>query len=138
MAENPLFLQVIQLFDEQEFFACHDVLEELWTDSLDDNRQFLQGLIHAAVSLFHFGEGNLGGARKMYESTLRYLGPYQPDYQGLDLTGFLRAYSLCFEELAQPHEAYPAHVALDLSLIPALGDYVRASQSLTEGDHEHT
>ena len=91
------YLEGIRLFNEREFFACHDVLEELWTDTLGPERTFYQGLIHAAVSLFHFEEGNLGGARKMYDSTNRYLSPFAPAFMGLDLAGFLRDYQICFQ-----------------------------------------
>ncbi|MGB0742301.1 MAG: DUF309 domain-containing protein, partial [Planctomycetaceae bacterium] len=52
----------VKLFNEGEFFACHDVLEDLWTEQVCPERTFLQGLIQLAVALHHFEEGNLGGA----------------------------------------------------------------------------
>jgi predicted metal-dependent hydrolase len=96
------------------------VLEELWNETLGTEREFYQGLIHAAVALFHFGEGNLGGARKMYRSAVRYLAPYQPRYYGVDLDQFLKQLQRCFDELIRPHESYPAGLALDESLIPTI------------------
>jgi predicted metal-dependent hydrolase len=117
---DPRFRTAIELFNRHEFFACHDVLEELWNETLGDEREFYQGLIHAAVALFHFGEGNLGGARKMYGSALRYLAPYPPRYRGVDLDRLVSGLRTCFEELLQPHAAYPHSLTLDEARIPLI------------------
>lgn len=112
--------EAVSLFNAQEFFACHDVLEDLWSETLDDNRDFLQGLIHAAVALFHFTEGNLGGARKMHDSTLQYLQAYGPMHGGIDLQRFRAEFDICFAPLLGGHAAYPEHVRIDESRIPQL------------------
>lgn len=114
------FRHAIELFNEREFFACHDVLEELWNETLGPEREFYQGLIHAAVALFHFDGGNLGGARKMYGSALRFLAPYRPQYSGVDLDQFVCRLQACFRELAEPRDSYPAGLRLDDNLIPTI------------------
>ena len=114
------FQEGIQLFNEREFFACHDILEEIWNETFGRERDFYQGLIHAAVSLFHFEGGNLGGARKMHDSTVRYLSPYRPQFQGIDVSAFLIAYETCFSELLGPHQTYPGDVVLNPDLIPSI------------------
>lgn len=131
---DPRFQEAIRLFDDAEFFACHDLLEEIWSETLDESRQFLQGLIHAAISLFHFGERNLGGARKMCDSTRRYLSPFLPVYAGIDLDGFLQAYVECFQELLDIQSGYPEHVQLNLELIPRLGAFCIADASSERED----
>ncbi len=110
----------IRLLNAGEFFACHDVLEELWSDTLGPERSFYQGLIHAAVSLFHFEEGNLGGARKMYDSTIRYLKPYAPQFMELDLARFLTDYQTCFQPLLDAGSTWPAGLVLDADTLPLL------------------
>ena len=66
MSQYPeKYLEGIRLFNEQEFFECHEVLEELWSETLGDEKKFYQGLIQAAVALFHFGNENLGGAQTL-------------------------------------------------------------------------
>ena len=93
----------------------------MWTDTPGPERAFYQGLIQASVALFHFGEGNLGGARKLYESARGYLGPYRPRFQGLDVERFLGDLRHCFESLlAAPAGRYPAHVRLEPERIPRL------------------
>jgi hypothetical protein len=117
---DPRFPEAVDLFNRREFFACHDALEELWNETLGPEREFYQGLIHAAVALFHFGEGNLGGAKKMYGSALHYLAPYQPRYCGVDLDRLAADMETCFAELLRPHAAYPQGLTLDESRIPAI------------------
>ena len=86
LASTPATLgEAVWLFNEREYFACHDVLEELWGETLGEDRDFYQGLLHAAVSLFHLSEGNPAGARKMHASSLRYLADYGSWFQGANL-----------------------------------------------------
>ncbi len=80
------FGDAVQLFNEREFFACHDVLEELWGATLGEDRDFYQGMLHVAVSLFHLSEGNPAGARKMHVSSLKYLASYGDQFYGIDLS----------------------------------------------------
>jgi uncharacterized protein len=117
--EDPRFEEAIELFNAREFFACHDVLEEIWSEA-SEGREFYQGLIHAAVALFHFGEGNLGGARKMAASTIRYLTPYRTGRCGVDVAALLDDFAACFCELLGPHSQYPAGLQLDVARIPVI------------------
>lgn len=110
--------QGVDLFNAGEFYACHDVLEELWSELLTADRTFYQGMIHAAVALFHFEGGNLGGARKMYRSTLAYLGPYAPSHAGLDVESFLQAFEACFAELAALRDPRDTSVMLHAERVP--------------------
>ncbi len=117
---DPRYLKGIELFNQREFFECHDELEEVWTETLGPEREFYQGLIHAAVCLFHFEGSNLGGARKMYDSCCRYLEPYGDHYFGIDLARLLSELEYCFRELLKPHTSYPTGVTLDQDEIPEI------------------
>ena len=114
------YLKGIQLFNEEEFFECHDELEELWSETMGEERKFLQGLIQAAVALFHFGNENLGGARKMYLAACEKLTPYGTKYMGLHLEKFLADFQFCFQELLDAKEAYPDHVRLLDERVPQM------------------
>jgi predicted metal-dependent hydrolase len=121
MSEYPeKYLEGIRLFNEEDFFECHEVLEELWSETLGDEKRFYQGLIQAAVALFHFGNENLGGARKLYESARAKLDPYRPAYQGLDVEKFLAEMKYCFQELLESAQMYPAGVELSDDRIPTI------------------
>lgn len=117
---HPLYLQGIALFNEEDFFEAHEVWEELWTEIIGPDKKFYQGLIQAAVALLHFGNENLGGARKVYESARKYLEAYAPEHQGLNLTQFLEDFRYCFEELLQATDTYPEGVALRDERIPKI------------------
>lgn len=113
------YLEGLRLFNDEEFFACHDALEEVWTETVGEEKRFYQGLIHAAVSLFHFENGNLGGARKMHASSLKYLEPYGKHYQGIDVETLAAQLWFCFRELREATAA-SADLRLDRSLIPKI------------------
>jgi predicted metal-dependent hydrolase len=112
--------QGIQLFNDREYFACHDVFEDYWTELVCPERTFFQGVIQAAVALFHFEEGNLGGALRMYRSATAYLSPWAPEFDGFDVERLLRGMEICFAELDQPHQSYPSHVRFNSALVPEL------------------
>jgi len=114
------YLNGIRLFNEQEFFECHDVLEELWSETLGDPHLFLQGLIQAAVGMFHFGNGNLGGARKMYGAARSKLDQYPSPYWGIDLSRFLDEFEFCFQEILAAGSSYPDGVELRDERIPVI------------------
>jgi predicted metal-dependent hydrolase len=117
---DPRIDEGIRLFNAGEFFACHDVLEDFWTEQIGPEKPFFQGLIQAAVALYHFEEGNLGGAKRMSVSSRAYLSPFAPTCGGIDVAKLLADMDACFSELCLPHEGYPSHVALQPELIPRI------------------
>ena len=50
---DPRFQDAIRLFNTQEWYAAHDVLEELWHETADPERRCLQGLLQVAVAQLH-------------------------------------------------------------------------------------
>ncbi|MSR57680.1 MAG: DUF309 domain-containing protein [Planctomycetaceae bacterium] len=114
------YLEGLRLFNDEEFFESHEVLEDLWSETQDERKKFYQGLIQAAVALLHFGNENLGGAKKVYTSCRKYLEPYRPVYEGLDLAKFLDELQFCFQELIDNQEAYPAGVKLRDERVPKI------------------
>ncbi len=114
------YLEGIRLFNEEDFFECHEVLEELWSETLGREKKFYQGLIQAAVALFHFGNENLGGARKLYQASREKLDPFRPLFQGLDVDKFLAEMKFCFQELLESAQMYPAGVELSDERIPTI------------------
>lgn len=81
---HRLFRRGIELFNEEEFFECHEVLEELWTFSQQPDRWFLQALIHFAVGFYHHGRGNRNGATRQLHKGLIKLSSYLPSWDGIN------------------------------------------------------
>jgi len=104
---HPKYLEGIELFNVCEFFEAHEAWEELWQEDFGPARKFYQGLIQAAVSLHHFGNGNIRGAKKVYFGSCGYLEPYRPHYLGLDLDKFLTEMKTCFGEVIAATEEFP-------------------------------
>jgi uncharacterized protein len=114
------YLEGIRLFNEEEFFECHDVLEEIWSECQGEEKSFLQGLIQASVALFHFGNENYGGAKKLYVTSLKRLDTYGDDYMGIQLARFREDFRRCFAELMGSPEAYPTGLMLQDDLVPKI------------------
>lgn len=114
------YIEGLKLFNAEDFFEAHEVLEELWTETHDERRKFYQGLIQASVALLHFGNENFGGAKKVYESSRKYLETYRPAYEGLDLDKFLTDMQHCFQELLDCRETYPTTIQLRDERVPKI------------------
>lgn len=84
------YLKFFELFNERDFYECHEVLEDLWMETVEDSRAYYQGLIQTATAFYHLENGNLAGARKLFESGLKYLEPYPDRYLGFDLGPYRR------------------------------------------------
>jgi predicted metal-dependent hydrolase len=110
----------LRLFNDEEFFDCHDVLEELWSETVGTERKFLQGLIQASIALFHFGNENFGGAKKLYFSAMKNLEPHGHEFMGIKLGEFLQDFQRCFQELLDNTEIYPTTVAIRDELVPKI------------------
>src|SRR5438477_916268 len=95
-AYDSRYLGGILFFNERDFFEAHEVWESLWMHCAGPERRFVQGLIQAAVALYHFGNGNLRGAVKLYHSGRDYMQRYGSPYLGLDSAAFWGQMERCF------------------------------------------
>jgi predicted metal-dependent hydrolase len=69
------------------FFEAHEELEIAWRAASPDERDFYQGLVHAAVAWYQAGRGNTVGATRQLEKGLRRLERYEPEHRGVDVAG---------------------------------------------------
>jgi len=82
--EDPRFVAFVDHFNgDQDYFECHEVMEELWLDNGRD--PVLQGLLQAAVGLYHWRNDNRAGAVKLFAGSLRKLAGAPAVLHGLDL-----------------------------------------------------
>jgi uncharacterized protein len=76
--------QAVELFNRQEFFECHEVLEDLWRPlPPGPEKQFLQGFLQIGVGFHHLKNGNYTGAKNLLMAGLEKLDAVaaQPAYQ---------------------------------------------------------
>ena len=116
---DALYLKGIEHFNACDYFEAHEVWEEVWTEYRGPSRKFYQGLIQAAVALHHYGNGNIRGAKKVFQSSRKYLEEYRPVHMGLDLDKFLPQFEGCFAEVMASEEEFP-NIELDPDLIPEI------------------
>jgi predicted metal-dependent hydrolase len=98
-AYDPRYLAGVVCFNQHDYFEAHEVWEDLWAESHGLERRFYQGLIQAAVGLFHFTGGNLGGAVKLYRTSREYMAPCGSPFLGLDVGAFWLQMEACFRPL---------------------------------------
>lgn len=87
---DELLRRGIQLFNNREFFECHETLEEAWKPERGPRRLFLQALIHLAVGFYHCQRGNPAGADRQIRKGLRKLAGYLPLCEGIDTARLYR------------------------------------------------
>jgi predicted metal-dependent hydrolase len=90
-AERNLYLEGIRLFNDREFFAAHEVWENLWRAGEGIEREYFQGLLQCAVALEHYRRGNARGVASLYSSYRRHFSAVPERFMGLDVEKFLEA-----------------------------------------------
>jgi predicted metal-dependent hydrolase len=94
------YVEYIELFNERNFYDCHEVLEELWLDYEGPARRFYQGLIHLASAYLLLLRGNMRGCHARFKSTLDYFADYPAHYLGLNLDPLRRNVQMWLSRLS--------------------------------------
>ena len=99
----------IQLFNDEQFFQCHEVLEEAWTPERGQRQLFLQALIHLAVGFYHCQRANPVGAGRQLRKGLGKLDTFLPSCEGIDTARLHRETLAALEriEAGTPLFTYP-------------------------------
>src|SRR6266550_2218490 len=84
-APPPLLLQGIAQFNRGEYFEQHETLELLWRAEPRDVRRLYQGILQIGVAFYHLRRRNHHGTVYMLTRGPRYLAPFAPHCQGVDV-----------------------------------------------------
>jgi hypothetical protein len=79
------FRRGLEQFNSREFFDAHESWEEIWLNSPEPHKTFLQGIIQISAAFHHYTYGNMKGTRSLLEAGLRRVGPFPPQYAGIHL-----------------------------------------------------
>ncbi|MFL5921635.1 MAG: DUF309 domain-containing protein [Gaiellaceae bacterium] len=79
----------LDLIRRGEYFAAHEVLEDVWRAAAREERDFYQGLVHVAVAWYQAGRGNRVGCERQLEKAARRLGPFAPEHRGVNVAATL-------------------------------------------------
>lgn len=91
-AEKPpaKFKQAIHEFNSQQFFECHETLEELWNAEPRDLRLFYQGILQVGVGLYKIRQRpNYRGALTLLQAGSSRLEQFAPQLFGVNVAALL-------------------------------------------------
>lgn len=87
MSEQPeAFWHGVEQFNHGDYYACHDTLEAIWIEAPTPDKNFYQGILQIAVSLYHLSNHNWRGAVILLGEGIHRLRNYQPDYGEIEVT----------------------------------------------------
>lgn len=111
-------LQGIREFNGQEWYDCHETVEDLWIGAEGELRDFYQGIIQIAIALHHWRNGNFGGAVSLLKGGAGYLRRVADRCQWVDVAGLIAdsdSARAALEELGKERMA-----SLDPALVPRI------------------
>jgi hypothetical protein len=79
----------ISLFNNAQFFAAHEELEDVWRAAPPENKKFLQGVVQIAVAFHHYSTGNRVGMRSVLERAIRNLAQPSGSFGQIELPSLL-------------------------------------------------
>ncbi len=83
---DPRYAGYFVLFNRQEFYEAHDVLEDLWLpDRHGANGNFYKGLIQLAGAFVHLQKNRLRPSAALFKLARTNLEKYPPQHVRLDL-----------------------------------------------------
>lgn len=88
-APPNLLLKGIELFNQREFFECHEVIEEAWLAEQEPIRIMYQGILQLGVACYHIQNKNWRGAMKVLERGVAKTNRYAPECMGINLAQLL-------------------------------------------------
>ncbi len=89
----------IAQFNRGEYFEQHETLELLWRAERRDVRFLYQGILQIGVAFHHLRRLNHHGALYMLTRGPRYLQPFAPVCQGVDVAALLEAAAVARAEV---------------------------------------
>jgi predicted metal-dependent hydrolase len=95
----PQLVEGIAQFNRGEFFEQHETLELLWRAERRDIRYLYQGILQIGVAFHHLRRLNHHGTVYMLTRGPRYLAPFAPRCQGVDVAALLRDAAAALREV---------------------------------------
>ena len=112
----PQLLDGIAQFNRGEFFEQHETLELLWRAEPRNVRYLYQGILQIGVAFHHLRRLNHHGTVYMLTRGPRYLAPFAPSCQRVDVASLLRDAAAALREVER---LGPSRLAeFDWSLAP--------------------
>ena len=95
----PQLVEGIEQFNRGEYFEQHETLELLWRAEQRDVRRLYQGILQIGVAFHHLRRCNHHGTVYMLTRGPRYLAPFAPRCQGVDVAALVEAAARALTEV---------------------------------------
>ncbi len=82
--KEEILREGIELFNEERFWECHEILERIWHPSKGEEREIIQGMILTAAALVHAQKDRNETALGMLRKAESKLGNAE-NYEGINL-----------------------------------------------------
>ena len=92
-------LEGIEQFNRGEYFEQHETLELLWRAERRDVRHLYQGILQVGVAFHHLRRLNHHGTVYMLTRGSRYLAPFAPRCQSVNVEALLREAAQALHEV---------------------------------------
>jgi predicted metal-dependent hydrolase len=91
----------LQLFNEGEYFECHEELEDAWNEDQGPGRDLYRGILQVAVAYLQIERGNYRGAIKMLLRVRQWLDPLPDICRGINIAQLRRNAQAVHDTLLQ-------------------------------------
>ena len=95
----PLLLEGIAQFNRGEYFEQHETLERLWIAERRDIRYLYQGILQIGVAFYQLRRLNHHGTVYLLTRGPRYLAPFLPRCQRVDVQALVDAAAAALREV---------------------------------------
>ncbi len=83
--KDRLFRKGLEAFNSGHFYDAHEHWEEVWLETLDPEKMFLQGLIQVAAAFHHYSRANRQGTQNLLQAGLAKIERFPHAHRGLEL-----------------------------------------------------
>ena len=85
--ERPpaLLVEGMKLFNQKEYFECHEIIEHAWNEEKAPVRLMYQGILQLGVACYHVQNKNWRGAMKLLERGLPKAKRFAPTCMGINI-----------------------------------------------------
>ena len=89
--KDRLYQKGLEAFNSAHFYDAHEHWEEVWLETPNPDKMFLQGLIQVAAAFHHYSRANLLGTRNLLLAGLLKLDRFPEVHGGLEIEALREA-----------------------------------------------
>ena len=88
---DRLYQKGFEAFNSAHYYEAHEHWEEVWLETPNPDKRFLQGLIQVAAAFHHHSRANLAGTRNLLHAGLLKLEAFPEIHGGLKIAALREA-----------------------------------------------